>query len=124
MTANVNSHGAMRKLMGQLENMAVVLVQETHMADKETIDQARAWLKRQGWHSVFAEAEKGNGQKGSKGGVGILWKPWVFCVGQPVVVNKARAISVILRSETFGEAVFVSCYGYAEGPRGKTTTKL
>ena len=98
------------------------MVQEHHMLD-DKITAVHGRLKREGWSSWFAAAVATAGGKGSSGGVGFIWRPFLALSSRPVQVVAGRAACAGLRSAKLGTIMLYPLYGWTGRP-GRTEAEL
>ena len=71
MTANITSWGSGRHYLEQ-EKPSLVVLQEHHLAQADSITEAQSWLSRLGYKSVFSPALTNAHGNGTSGGVALV----------------------------------------------------
>jgi len=108
-TLNANSWATLRSQLVLLaESADVVLAQETKISGGK-VRQEQAWLKRNGWSGVFADAIAGP-QGGASSGVAVLVRRHVQVTDVDATVFAGRAVRGTIRGKDIGELDLYSAY--------------
>ncbi len=109
-TTNATSWGALKRYLKRTR-ADIVLAQEHHLGPDE-VPARSAWALRSGWHSLFAPAQKGEGQ-GWRAGVAIFARPAMGLAmpraGGHVIVPH-RAIGATVSPPGYRQFTAVSVY--------------
>ncbi len=89
----------------------VVMAQEHHLRG-EAVAAASSWARRNGWKSLWVEAEPGEGA-GTRGGVAVLARDFLGVARPPwgdEMVTPGRAVAATVEAPGHRPIVFVSAY--------------
>ena len=106
-TLNVTSSRTLYKIVPSL-TVQLAFVQE-HRMDEKALELFTAFCRKNQF-LVAAAPAFGRGKR-AKTGVLILYKSHLTRVGNPVVLYRARAVSVVIKFAKIGAVEFVSAYG-------------
>ena len=114
-SANVTGWWGGRRALerGDFDHHDIVFIQEHKLAQPK-VEQAKTWLKTQGWESSISPSIV-TSKRGISAGTAILWRPHLQVtkvVADCPGAKEGRATCIHLRAATVGNMALVSIYGY------------